>query len=243
MTSCPTNNQNTDNIHSVNSSFGGVGHRNDHNDDVDVELDPNNVAVNNNNGHSSHTHNDAVVMAAAASKLCISSFLLLSAARIKRFPLPNIRRERVSVHTIFAKVGERMFRRCYRMSLESFWRLHEILTPYYDAPLRARKRGTTPNGEITFSSRLSMSLRWFAGGDPLDILVVHGVSYSEVFRSVWLVVDAINHCKEITLSFPTDHSQQKAIAKGFRQKSSASFNCCVGCIDGMLIWINNMQAA
>ena len=46
--------------------------------------------------------------------------------------------------------------------------------------LRKRKRGKTPNGDILPSSQLSMALRWFAGGDPINIMQTHGVDFSEV---------------------------------------------------------------
>jgi hypothetical protein len=42
-----------------------------------------------------------------------------------------------------------------------------------------------------------MALRWFAGGDPLDIMQVHGVGHDEVSTSVWDVVDAVNLCRRV----------------------------------------------
>ena len=50
------------------------------------------------------------------------------------------------------------------------------------------KRGCTPNGTISNSLRLAMAIRYFAGGDPLDIAVLHKVNPSAVYESVWLVV-------------------------------------------------------
>ena len=35
----------------------------------------------------------------------------------------------------------------------------------------------------------------------------------------------MNQCKEFEIKFPTDHATHKKLAK-----------CCVGCIDGMLVW-------
>jgi hypothetical protein len=35
---------------------------------------------------------------------------------------------------------------------------------------------------------------------------------------------------------PVDHDEQRAIALGFQAKSKAQFDCCVGAIDGMLVW-------
>ena len=83
-----------------------------------------------------------------------------------------------------------------------------------------------------------MALRGFAGGDLADIFQVHGVGYDQVYISVWEVVDAINQCPDLQIAFPTDHQAQILIAEGFKKKSRVDFETCVGCIDGMLVWIN-----
>lgn len=119
-----------------------------------------------------------------------------------------------------------------------FWKLHDLLRPYAIFGEEKRKRGATPNGRIPFSSRLSMAIRWFAGGDPLDILQVHGVSYQQVYLSVWIITDAINACKKIRMVFPTDYAKQFEIANGFKEISKVDFPSCLGCIDGMLVWMN-----
>jgi hypothetical protein len=65
---------------------------------------------------------------------------------------------------------------------------------------------------------------------------VHGVSHTEVFNSVWMVVDAVLSCDELAICYPSDHDQQQAIAVGFKGKSQAGFDTCCGAIDGMLLW-------
>jgi hypothetical protein len=50
-----------------------------------------------------------------------------------------------------------------------------------------------------------MALRYFAGGDPLDISDFHGVHDDEVLRSVWFVVDAIHASPELNIKFPESH--------------------------------------
>jgi hypothetical protein len=127
------------------------------------------------------------------------------------------------------------------MSEMLFWRLHDLLQPYMNASNK-RNRGATPNGDISTAARLSMAIRWFAGGDPADIFQVHGVSYGQVLISVWIVVDAINQCETIKIRFPTDYDEQQLIAKGFESKSQVDFPNCVGCIDGMLVWISKPTA-
>jgi hypothetical protein len=59
-------------------------------------------------------------------------------------------------------------------------------------------------------------LRYFAGGLPLDIALVHGVSYSEIMKIIWEVVEAVNNTPELQINFPTDHQEQLEVAKGFK---------------------------
>ena len=107
-----------------------------------------------------------------------------------------------------------------------------------------RKHGiSAPNGNILNSSRLSMALRWFAGGDKSDIAPYHGVGFDEVMKSVWHVVDAVNQCEKLKIKFPDTHVEQKKIAKGFQEISSAKFKTCVGCIDCMLVWTEKPSEA
>ena len=101
----------------------------------------------------------------------------------------TIRRVRRSVSSIMYELGSYSYsRRYYRMYNPSFWKLHGILKDKIDGPAgvsrrsrKKRKRSSSPNGPIHSSLRLSIAIRYFAGGDPLDIALVHGVSHSEVF--------------------------------------------------------------
>jgi hypothetical protein len=111
--------------------------------------------------------------------------------------IPRTRRD---VSSMFRELGPAYARRAYRMDTESFWVLHRMLRPYLKGRLRpptsSRKkhRNGAKNGIIPSTLRLSIALRYFAGGSSYDICLAHGVSHSEVFKSVWLVVDAVNQC-------------------------------------------------
>jgi DDE superfamily endonuclease len=83
-----------------------------------------------------------------------------------------------------------------------------------------------------------MAIRYFAGGAPPDIALVHGVGLSDVYKSVWMVVDAVHKCPDLAINFPVNHDDQKHIADEFMAISKAGFDNCVGAIDGMLIWIH-----
>ena len=156
-------------------------------------------------------------------------------------------RKRQYVTKIFNEHGPIYTRRAYRMDASAFWKLEALLRPRmikrksrvvslkHDGSYKRRNDGAR-NGRISTAIRLSAALRYFSGGRPDDISISHGISHSEVFNSVWIVVDAVNTTKELSFHFPSDHEQQRRIAKGFKARSRCGFDCCVGAMDGMLLW-------
>jgi hypothetical protein len=161
------------------------------------------------------------------------------------------RRQRVSVLEVFNFMGPRIFRRAFRMTFDSFWRLHTILLPFLriatDKKINYERKGgrsggnyslpPIPKGVISPSIRLGAAIRYFAGGSPYDIMCVFGISYSEVLLSVWIVVDAINQCPQFNISYPDSLEEQIAIAAGFEAASTPGIKNCAGAIDGVLIWM------
>lgn len=69
-------------------------------------------------------------------------------------------------------------------------------------------------------------------------MVKYGVSHTDIFTSVWCVVEAINRVEEFFIVYPRDHDKQRQIAAGFRAVLQAGFDNCAGAIDGILIWIH-----
>ena len=133
----------------------------------------------------------------------------------QRVPRIAIRRQRGSVADVFQCLGPSIFRRAFRMTFDSFWRLYSILSPHILSSLaegskyvckggRAGGNYSLPpirNGPIPHSIRLGASLRYFAGGSPYDIMYIFGISYSGVLRSVWTVVDAVHRCPKFDISY------------------------------------------
>jgi len=155
----------------------------------------------------------------------------------KKEQKPHRTRTRRFVNSIFYELGPYYVRRAYRMDAASFWELHRILKPCLESKKKpTHKRKGAKNGLISTEIRLSSAIRYFAGGRPDDISLVHGISHSEVFNSVWKVLDAVNKCPELDISYPTDHNTQRKIAYQFKHRSQAGFGCCEGAIDGMLAW-------
>ena len=121
------------------------------------------------------------------------------------------------------------------MDEASFWALHSMHKK--DLVSKKRKRGRpNPSTDIPSELKLSIAIRFFAGGDLYDLMISHGVSMTSIYASVWQVVDAINSNNDLAIEFPKDHAVQRRIADGFRKKSQVDFGGCVGAIDGMLVW-------
>jgi hypothetical protein len=146
-------------------------------------------------------------------------------------------RKRPFLPDLFKEYGPINFRRAYRMKEESFWLLLDLLDKEMGKKL-TRRRGKTPNGDICNGMRLAIALRYFAGGDPLDIMMVFKVSRGMVLQCVWIVVAAIHRTKELDLKYPRSYKEQEAVAAEFCKASAVGFNNCAGCIDGILIWIH-----
>jgi hypothetical protein len=146
------------------------------------------------------------------------------------------KRKRRDMDDYLGSMDPKLFRRKYRMDKSSFYRLLDIIEDRLPRTGEKRSRGATPNGPITKAARLSMALRYCAGGDPLDIADLHGVNPDEVTNSLWSVVDAIHESPQLDIKFPETYEEQMGLAQGFRQKSAIDISCCVGAIDGILIW-------
>ena len=168
-------------------------------------------------------------------------------------------RARRTVESVYQEIGDVLFRRAYRMSYTSFQELHRLLKPellnihkQYQEQLTARRRKRktpprnthaknwerfVPNGKIASTVRVAIALRYFAGGSLYDMAPLYGVGRTDAVRSVWMVVEAIHHTNSFDIVFPRVHGAQRSMARQFFLRSQAGFDCCVGAVDGILIWI------
>ena len=76
----------------------------------------------------------------------------------------NVKRTRLNMEEYVGRLSDRSFRRKYRMNKEAFWLLLDIVRPHLPGTGEDKKSGGVPNGPITHAARLSMALRYFAGG-------------------------------------------------------------------------------
>ncbi|KAL9186564.1 hypothetical protein ACHAXT_005802 [Thalassiosira profunda] len=158
----------------------------------------------------------------------------------------NVRRTRKKVENMFAQLGS-YGRKAYRMSLESFLHLHDILEPALREEFLRGQRTRNTNNRISTKLRLSAAIRFFAGASIYDIILTHGIGKQSVYESVYGVVNAVNSEKSLSLNadnapFPS-HAEQREIAAGFRQKSAADFDKIVLALDGMLVWTTEPSKA
>lgn len=180
----------------------------------------------------------AAAVAAVARRRTRARRNIIRRGRGRKKNAKTIKRDRSEVDDDIDDLSDAFFRRLYRMDKHSFQELLDILSLQLPATGMGRTKGAVPNGPISHKSRLSMALRYFAGGDPLDIAWIHRVNEGEPLRSVWYVVDAIHATKSFNIAFPQRHDEQLKVAAGFQRKSRAQLDNCAGAIDGMLVWIH-----
>ena len=70
-------------------------------------------------------------------------------------------------------------------------------------------------------------------------MISHGVVKTDFYQSVWCVVHAVNTCLQLQLMFPESQGDCEELVTEFIGQSQAGSNNCVGCIDGMLLWMEN----
>lgn len=182
-----------------------------------------------------------LVLASVNLALKVVEMELNNESRSQKDRSTYIRRKRRKLEDLRYEYGS-FFRRAYRMSYESFQKLYCLIKDGIEEHIkRGQSRNESPfapNGCVTADIRLAIALRWFAGGSYLDIKISHSVGKDEVYRSIWAVVSAVNKCDELKIAFPTNTEGLKDIANEFSKRSKAGFTNCVGCIDGLLVWID-----
>jgi hypothetical protein len=123
------------------------------------------------------------------------------------------------------------------MSYESFWLLHEKLSPkiaktvdnsrcYEQKGGRGRKYKPPPvcNGPVSTTIWLACALRYFSGGSPYDIMEKYGISEASVRESIWAIVEAVNSLDEFIIEYPDSEEAQLKLACKFQSVSEVKFS-------------------
>ena len=181
----------------------------------------------------------AVLVDLRARKVQGRRFRMRNRTRSRRTRHFRVRKRR-SVENIYNELGPVYFSRAYRMHYSTFKALADELRPYviHACGQRGGPKRFVPNGPISPDVRLACAIRWFSGGSAYDLMTMYGIVHSDTIKSYWYVVEAINSHPNFKIEYPEDHEDQRQIARGFENISSAGFKCCAGAIDGILIWIH-----
>lgn len=128
----------------------------------------------------------------AAGFVAAQSAAAAAAATARRERVARENRVRLDWEQRMRTLSPKEFRLTYRMDSEAFGILLERVRPAITTanPTQARR---SSGSEVSAVCRLSMTLRWLAGGCVHDIYQMHGVAYNTFYNSLWKTVDAINN--------------------------------------------------
>jgi hypothetical protein len=152
-------------------------------------------------------------------------------------------RRRLDWHRWTQRLTDFEFRRYFRMVRTCFARLLDNIADTITSDARRGQMGS-PNGAISPEMKLSMTLRWLAGGSYLDIHHFHGVCEAAFWSAKDQVLDAINACEGLDIVFPSldDDDALKKLLSQFKEKSEMfSFDHCVGALDGLLVDLHGIK--
>ena len=129
-----------------------------------------------------------------------------------------------------------LWKRFYRMSKDSFFELLALVRPELE---RDTEKGDNASfdGVVTPEQRLSITLRYLAGGAYQDICLIHGIVTSTFYDVVKTTLIALDACPALEISFPLyDEQGLIKLASGFQNiaPTHTVFNSVVGALDGWL---------
>ena len=124
---------------------------------------------------------------------------------------------------------ENHFQREYRMSVDTFNKLHHILFPLLNRQYHKCHKGLQP---VSVPIIIATGLRWHTGSRADDLKHIFGLSRTEVYNCVNKFREAVLASKELAIRMPETPDQWNDIKDGFLQKSSHGLiNGCVGALD------------
>ena len=131
------------------------------------------------------------------------------------------------------RLTESQFKLRYRLTVDGFYRLVDMMRPDLEVKDEARARLAKWGEVVEVETKLAMALRFLAGGDVLDLQLIYDVSKGYVYNCLWRVVDSIN--KHMKVSFPLhDQSKLLRLEAEFRAASrSQVWSGQVGAVDGV----------
>jgi DDE superfamily endonuclease len=163
--------------------------------------------------------------AVSAISICISSFI----DDFARSRGENFERQAFCFDSFVESAPPRLFRRLYRMDRHTFDSLCEMLTVQDAVPFKS-------NAQLPLAMRLSVTLRWLAGGSYLDISLSHHIAISSFYHAVDKMIYELN--RVLVIRFPYDDIDYlEKVSTGFRRQGRSPLSGCVGALDGLAIKI------
>jgi hypothetical protein len=130
---------------------------------------------------------------------------------------------------------ENLFHVKYRMSLESFNRLLEMLRP----ELKLKEKYAIMSGmhPITCEVMMHCTIHYLAGGSFHDIHATVSISKPSFYRLIWHTIHCINRCEALDINLPKPE-ELNYTREGFQRISKDGvMNGCIGALDGYLMRI------
>jgi hypothetical protein len=136
---------------------------------------------------------------------------------------------------------ENLFHVKYRMAIESFEKLLEMLRP--ELQLKDKYAVMSGMEPISCEIMLHCTIRYLAGGSFHDIHATVFISKPSFYRLVWHTIHSINRCEALDIKLPLP-DELNYIREGFRRISKDGvMNGCVGALDGYLMRITAQSFA
>jgi hypothetical protein len=167
------------------------------------------------------------IMATLLIRLYARRVVKRACDRALQITLP-LRSRIIAFNTLDASLSERRFKRTFRISRATFQKLCETVSSH-------REEAGCGWSRFTIETRVSMTLRYFAGGSCIDVAMAYSVSVSTLYYIIEATVSDINNCSK--LQFPwNDCGRLERISEGFTRGRSP-LHGCVGALDGIAIKI------
>jgi hypothetical protein len=138
-------------------------------------------------------------------------------------------------HHVESLHHENLFHVKYRMSLDSFNKLLNLLCPTMQ--LNDKYAAMTGMEPICCEIMLHCTIRFLLGGSYHDIHATVSISKPSFYHLVWHTIDCINKLEALDVQLPSI-DQLNSIRDGFKRISTDGvMNGCVGSLDGYLLRI------
>lgn len=133
-----------------------------------------------------------------------------------------------------AKLTDHQFRLRYRLTPRAFQKLLTTIIDDLVVKDETRARAAKWGNLIEPAVKLAVTLRYLAGGQVRDLMLIYDLSHTQCYVCIWKVVDAVNF--SLPIEFPIDDPEKLRLMEvEFRARSrcQGAWTGQVGCLDGV----------